>query len=220
MQYQIIGYRRFKTPLKQRITITTIFRGCTTKLWHQLKLVANDFGLLERKLQLVIINKSRRLKNQFAFNRTERQQFLNKFPQYTVSVQGLKIHYIHVKPKVNKQADVKVVPLLLLHGWPGSVREFYELIPLLTEPQNGTNYAWVMIERGYLINFLGRKVVFEVIAPSLPGYGFSQATNKPGLSAIRIAQIMKNLMLRLGFKQFYVQVGVVIVKVVKLVSNE
>ncbi|XP_066259194.1 juvenile hormone epoxide hydrolase 1-like [Euwallacea similis] len=124
-----------------------------------------------------------------SYNWTDRQQFLNKYPQYTVSVQGLKIHYIHVKPTINKQAKLKVVPVLLLHGWPGSVREFYEIIPLLTELQKD------------------RSVVFEVIAPSLPGYGFSEATTKPGLSPMRVAQIMKNLMHRIGFKKFYVQGG-------------
>ncbi|KAL1508971.1 hypothetical protein ABEB36_003783 [Hypothenemus hampei] len=123
------------------------------------------------------------------YNWTERQEFLNQFPQYTISIQGLKIHYIHVKPQINKQSNIKVLPLMLLHGWPGSVREFYELIPLLTTPQKG------------------RKVVFEVIAPSLPGYGFSEASNKPGLNTARAAQIFKNLMGKLGFNMFYVQGG-------------
>lgn len=67
----------------------------------------------------------------------------------------LKIHYIHVKPNV--AADVKVYPLLLLHGWPGTVREFYDIIPLLTKSSND-------------------KIAFEVIAPSLPGYGWSQVS--------------------------------------------
>lgn len=69
--------------------------------------------------------------------RTERQIFLNQYPQYQVSVQGLNIVYIHVKPKLPENSNIKVLPLLLLHGWPGSVREFYEIIPLLTELQDG-----------------------------------------------------------------------------------
>lgn len=77
------------------------------------------------------------------------QQFLNQYPQFKVSIQGLKIHYLHVKPKDIE--GVKVRPLLILHGWPGSVREFYEIIPLLTTKQSGRDF------------------VFEVIAPSLPG---------------------------------------------------
>lgn len=63
---------------------------------------------------------------------------------------------MHIKPK-NTEGK-KVLPLLLLHGWPGSVREFYDFIPLLTTPNDKTDY------------------VFEVIAPSLPGYGWSQVS--------------------------------------------
>ncbi|KAJ3635162.1 hypothetical protein MTP99_008091 [Tenebrio molitor] len=120
------------------------------------------------------------------YNWREREIFLNKFPQYLTSIQGLDIHFIHVKPKTTK---VKVLPLLLLHGWPGSVREFYETIPLLTTPQKDRNF------------------VFEVIVASLPGYGFSQAAVRPGLGAAQMAVVFKNLMKRLGFEKYYVQGG-------------
>lgn len=79
----------------------------------------------------------------------EREKYLNKFPQFKVNIQGLNIHYLHIKPQETK--GIKVRPLLLLHGWPGSVREFYDIIPILTTPQAGSNIA------------------FEIIAPSLPG---------------------------------------------------
>nr|ARE68677.1 juvenile hormone epoxide hydrolase [Epicauta chinensis] len=117
----------------------------------------------------------------------EREKFLNQFPQYKVSVQGLQLHYLHVKPK--NPGNLKVYPLLILHGWPGSVREFYEIIPLLTTPQKGRDF------------------VFEVIAPSLPGYGFSEAAVKPGLSALHVAVLFKNFMKRLGFDKYYLQGG-------------
>lgn len=83
------------------------------------------------------------------YNWREREKYLNKFPQFKVNIQGLDIHYIHVKPKETK--GIKVLPLLLIHGWPGSVREFYEIIPILTTPQKGN------------------KIAFEVIVPSIPG---------------------------------------------------
>uniref|UniRef100_A0A182P364 Epoxide hydrolase N-terminal domain-containing protein n=1 Tax=Anopheles epiroticus TaxID=199890 RepID=A0A182P364_9DIPT len=118
---------------------------------------------------------------------SEREQFLNKFPHYHTQIQGLNIHYIHVKPKV--PAGTKVLPLLLLHGWPGSVREFYDIIPLLTTKSNDKNF------------------VFEVIVPSLPGYGWSQGSAKKGLSPSEIAIVMKNLMRRVGFDKFYIQGG-------------
>lgn len=79
----------------------------------------------------------------------KRERFLNKFPQFKTRIQGLDIHFLHIKPKVSD--DVKVFPLLLIHGWPGSVREFYDIIPLLSTPQK---------ERDF---------VFEIVAPSLPG---------------------------------------------------
>ena len=121
------------------------------------------------------------------YNWREREKFLNQFPQYTISVQGLRLHYIHVKP--TNPGKVKVLPLLLLHGWPGSVREFYDLIPLLTKPASGRDF------------------VFEVIVPSLPGYGFSEAAVKPGLGPIEMAVVFKNLMNRLGFEKYYIQGG-------------
>lgn len=83
-----------------------------------------------------------------------RQNYLNKYPQYTTNIQGLKIHFIRVQPTVSK--NIKVLPMLMLHGWPGSVVEFYKIIPMLTEPKPGQNF------------------VFELIIPSLPGFGFSQ----------------------------------------------
>ncbi|XP_068892776.1 juvenile hormone epoxide hydrolase 2-like [Tenebrio molitor] len=124
---------------------------------------------------------------QTEYNWKERETFLNKFPQFTVGIQGLKLHYIHVQPS-NPEGH-KVLPLLLLHGWPGSVREFYEIIPLLTTPQPGRNF------------------VFEVIAPSLPGYGFSEGAVRPGLGAVQMAVVFKNFMNRLGFEKYYIQGG-------------
>lgn len=100
----------------------------------------------------------------------------------------MNIHYIHVVPKPSKPT-IKVIPLLLLHGWPGSVREFYEFIPLVTKESPDRDF------------------VFEVIAPSLPGYGFSEAAAKQGLDPEEMGVIFRNLMLRLGKNRFYVQGG-------------
>lgn len=122
------------------------------------------------------------------YNWREREQFLNQYPQFLTKIQGLDVHFLHVKPK-KIDAGVKVFPLLMLHGWPGSVREFYEIVPLLTTKQTGNNF------------------VFELIVPSLPGYGFSQGASKKGLSATNMAVIFKNLMARLGFKKYYVHGG-------------
>lgn len=124
---------------------------------------------------------------QTKYNFKERETYLNKYPHFTTNIQGLDIHFMHIKPKDTK--GLTVLPLLILHGWPGSFREFYNLIPLLTTRNPNHNF------------------VFEVIAPSLPGFGYSQAPAKPGCGALEMSVIMKNLMLRLGHTQFYLQGG-------------
>ena len=82
---------------------------------------------------------------------------LNSYPHFKTQIEGLDIHFVHVKP--SKPAKI-VLPLLVIHGWPGSIVEFYKSFPLLTEPING--------------------VAFEVIAPSIPGFGYSEAPHKQG----------------------------------------
>lgn len=106
---------------------------------------------------------------------------------YSVFIAGLDIHFIHTKP--SNAEGKRVLPLLLVHGWPGSVMEFYKLIPLLTSPRPEHDF------------------VFEVIAPSLPGFGFSSAAIIPELSALQMSVVLKNLMLRLGHDKYYVQGG-------------
>ncbi|XP_032670379.1 juvenile hormone epoxide hydrolase 1-like [Odontomachus brunneus] len=123
------------------------------------------------------------------YNWTERQALLNKYPQYVTNIQGLDIHFYHVKPHLPKDKKLKVLPLLLVHGWPGSVVEFQKIIPMLTTPRPDRDF------------------VFEVIAPSLPGYAFSQAPVRPGMAPAQMSLVFKNLMLRLGFNKFYAQGG-------------
>ncbi|XP_015187740.1 PREDICTED: juvenile hormone epoxide hydrolase 1-like, partial [Polistes dominula] len=124
------------------------------------------------------------------YNWNERQALLNKYPQFVTNIQGLNIHFYHVKPSnLPKNKKIKVIPLLMVHGWPGSVVEFQKIIPLLTTPKQDRDF------------------VFEVIAPSLPGYGFSDAAVRPGLSPAHIGIIFKNLMTRLGFEKYYIQGG-------------
>lgn len=83
----------------------------------------------------------------------ERAAKLNAFPHYKTRIQGLDIHFIRVKPVVK---GVKVLPLLMLHGWPSSSKEFSKVIPILTSKKEGYDF------------------VFEVIAVDLPGFGFSE----------------------------------------------
>ncbi|XP_066451342.1 epoxide hydrolase 1-like [Eleutherodactylus coqui] len=116
---------------------------------------------------------------------------INRYPHYKTNIEGLDVHFLHVKPP-HLQPGQKAVPLLMVHGWPGSVYEFYRIIPLLTEPGK---------------HGLDPSVTFEVICPSIPGYGFSEAPHKKGFDAAAAARIFYKLMLRLGFSEFYLQGG-------------
>lgn len=103
---------------------------------------------------------------------------LNAFPQYTVPLDGIDLHYLHVP---GRRADA--MPLLLSHGWPGSVFEFHKLIPLLQDD-------------------------FTLIAPSLPGYGLSFRPGQPRFSVEAIAGAFAELMTDvLGFNRFAAQGG-------------
>jgi len=113
---------------------------------------------------------------------------LNAFPQFKVALHGIDLHYVHV-PGVGP--DPK--PLLLMHGWPGSVFEFIDIIPRLTDPAR-----------------FGRKAedAFTVIAPSLPGYGLSFAPNQRRFGIAEMAGLFADLMTKvLGFGKFFAQGG-------------
>ncbi|EDW32162.1 GL10580 [Drosophila persimilis] len=156
------------------------------KLQEPLEGVGFEYGFNANELRQVV----KYWRDTYLTNWSEREQYLKKLDHFQTEIQGLKIHFIHAKPskEAGKQGK-KVLPLLLMHGWPGTVREFYDFIPLLTTPSDKSDY------------------VFEVIAPSLPGYGWSQGSSKTGFGVAQVAVVMRNLMLRLGFEKFLVQGG-------------
>ncbi|KAB1258916.1 Epoxide hydrolase 1 [Camelus dromedarius] len=125
------------------------------------------------------------------FDWRKQVEILNKYPHFKTKIEGLDIHFIHVKPPQLPSGHTPK-PLLMVHGWPGSFYEFYKIIPLLTDPKN---------------HGLSDEHVFEVICPSIPGYGFSEAPSKKGCNSVATARIFYKLMLRLGFQQFYIQGG-------------
>jgi pimeloyl-ACP methyl ester carboxylesterase len=113
---------------------------------------------------------------------------LNAFPQYKVPLHGIDLHFLHVPGK-----GPKPTPLLLMHGWPGSVFEFLDIIPRFTDPAA----------------FGGDPAdAFTVVAPSLPGYGLSFRPGQPRLSASEIADCLAALMADvLGYARFGAQGG-------------
>ncbi|XP_017865176.1 PREDICTED: juvenile hormone epoxide hydrolase 1 [Drosophila arizonae] len=153
------------------------------KVHDPLEGIGFEYGFNSNELKKVV----KYWRDDYLPNWNKREEFLKKFQHFQTEIQGLKIHFIHAKP-TNAKAK-KVVPLLLMHGWPGTVREFYDFIPLLTKGSDKSEY------------------VFEVIAPSLPGYGWSQGASRPGMGVAQVAVIMRNLMLRLGFDKFLIQGG-------------
>ncbi len=113
---------------------------------------------------------------------------LNAFPQFKVPLHGIDVHFLHVPGK-----GPKPMPLLLSHGWPGSVFEFMDILPMLTDPAR----------------FGGDPAdAFTVVAPSLPGYGLSFAPNQERFSLERIADCFAALMTDvLGYQRFAAQGG-------------
>jgi len=112
---------------------------------------------------------------------------LNAFPQFKTKIDGLDIHFIHAKSR-----HPNAMPLIVTHGWPGSVFEQIKLIDPLTDP---TKYG-------------GRaEDAFDVVMPSLPGFGFSERPTEPGWDLDRIGSAWSVLMQRLGYTRYVAQGG-------------
>jgi epoxide hydrolase len=116
-----------------------------------------------------------------------RQDRLNSFPQFRTEIDGLGIHFIHVR-----SPEPGALPLILTHGWPGSVVEFLKVIGPLTDP---ASYGGSPAD------------AFHVVCPSLPGYGFSDKPVRPGWGVQRIADAWATLMVTLGYERFGAQGG-------------
>jgi pimeloyl-ACP methyl ester carboxylesterase len=112
---------------------------------------------------------------------------LNALPQFITNIDGVDIHFIHVRSK-HKNA----LPLIATHGWPGSIMEMLKIIDPLTDPTAHGGKA---------------EDAFDMVIPSIPGYGFSEQPTTTGWDPVRIAKTWIVLMKRLGYKQFVAQGG-------------
>ena len=112
---------------------------------------------------------------------------LNQYPQYTTEIDGQNIHFLHVR-----SANPRALPLILTHGWPGSVIEFGKVIGPLSDPAAYGDDAGGS---------------FHVVCPSLPGYGFSGKPSKTGWGVGKIAEAWETLMLSLGYDRYGAQGG-------------
>ncbi len=117
-----------------------------------------------------------------AYDWRKAERALNAFPNFKARIDGLDIHFIHVKGN-----SPRPTPLVLTHGWPSSIAEFQKIIPLLADPGHGGD----------------PRDAFDVIVPSMPGYGFSDRPTKPGFTASVVAGMWRRLMTEeLGYEKF------------------
>ena len=123
--------------------------------------------------------------HQFDWRAQERR--LNEFDQFVTDIDGLQMHFIH-----QRSPHANATPLLLTHGWPGSIVEFYKIIEPLTHPELHGGSA---------------DDAFHVVAPSLPGFAFSEKPATPGYNPEKMAHMLAALMHRLGYEKYGAQGG-------------
>ncbi len=124
-------------------------------------------------------------RDQFDWRAQERA--LNRFEQFTTTIDGLTIHFLHRRSK-----QPNAFPLLITHGWPGSFVEFAKIIGPLTDPAAHGGRP---------------EDAFDLVIPSIPGFAFSDKPREPGYDPARIGALEAKLMARLGYQRYGVQGG-------------
>ena len=117
----------------------------------------------------------------------DREALLNRWPGFKTELQGLGVHFLHIR-SIHEDAR----PLLMTHGWPGSIVEFQKTIEPLTNPTAHGGTA---------------DQAFHIVCPTLPGFGFSDQPTEPGWGIEKIARAWDQLMVRLGYNQYLAQGG-------------
>lgn len=175
--------------LRQRLAATR---------WPEAETVAADAGRAKRReidndgldwSQGIPLAYTRDLAEYWAtdYDWRTRETALNQFDQFTTEIDGLDIHFIH-----QRSPHPDAFPLVITHGWPGSIIEFGKVIEPLTNPTAHGGRA---------------EDAFHVVCPSLPGYGFSGKPTESGWSTGRIARAWETLMVRLGYDRYGAQGG-------------
>jgi pimeloyl-ACP methyl ester carboxylesterase len=115
------------------------------------------------------------------------QERLNGYPQYLMELDGVDVHFLHIR-----STEANARPLLMTHGWPGSVLEFIELVGPLTDPAKYGGDA---------------QDAYHLVLPSIPGYGFSAKPTSADWTAEKIANVWDRLMVNLGYQRYFAQGG-------------
>src|SRR5262245_32180559 len=111
----------------------------------------------------------------------------NRWPHFLTVIDGTQVHFIHAR-----SPEPDAFPLIITHGWPGSVSEFLDVIDPLCNPS---------------AHGAAGRIPFDVVCPSIPGYGWSGPTTEPGWDVMRVAQAWQTLMARLGYERYGAQGG-------------
>jgi pimeloyl-ACP methyl ester carboxylesterase len=170
--------RPFKVHVPDQVLIDLRHRLAETKWPDQIPGTTWEYG--------ADINKVRELADywQHKYDWRAQEAKINRFDQFTTEIDGQQIYFIH-----QRSPRPDAIPLMLIHGWPGSIVEFLALIDPLTRPKNNNTPA------------------FDVIIPSLPGFGFSGPTTIRGWGPRRMAKALVVLMDRLGYSRYGIQGG-------------
>jgi pimeloyl-ACP methyl ester carboxylesterase len=175
------GVRPFRIEVPER-EIEELRRRIDATRWPTKELVADR----SQGVQLAATQElARYWTTEYDWRRCEAR--LNALPQFKTQIDGLDIHFIHVK-----SAHENALPLIMTHGWPGSVIELLETIGPLTDPTAHGGRA---------------EDAFHLVLPSIPGYGFSDEPTEVGWGPIRIGQAWHELMGRLGYTRYVAQGG-------------
>ena len=117
----------------------------------------------------------------------EHEAQLNELPHFKTEIDGIEMHFVHVR-----SAEPAAMPLVITHGWPGSVYEFMDIVGPLSDPAAHGGRA---------------EDAFHLVLPSMPGYGFSGPSRQRGMSVDRVAGVVAGLMDRLGYERYAAQGG-------------
>ena len=174
--------RRFQVPKVSDVDLAELRRRIQSTRWPEPETVSDT----SQGVQIATMQK---LAGYWAtsYDWRKMESRLNAIPQFITNIDGLDIHFIHVRSR-----HENALPLIVTHGWPGSIIEQLKIIEPLTDP---TAHGGTAAD------------AFHVVIPSLPGYGYSGKPAAPGWNPPRIAQAWTTLMKRLGYNRFVAQGG-------------
>jgi len=174
--------RPFHLPTVSDAELTELWRRINATKWPEPELVTDA----SQGVQLLTMQKlARYWSTNYDWRKCEAR--LNAVPHFVTEIDGLDIHFIHVRSK-----HANALPIIITHGWPGSIVEQLKVIDPLTNPTAHGGSA---------------SDAFHVVVPSLPGYGFSAKPTANGWEPARIARAWTTLMKRLGYSKFVAQGG-------------